>query len=248
MNPSGLHDFATVDVDDPEQHLVSLSEQRRTRSQIGPKKTVILGWDKDVKTPAVVDNPVKFERMPHKFNEFVARVWRARAGDEDALSIFAGGQLDLVHPGYYKAHLQDTAYLLDLVRDHLPPKYMVKKQADQKAIVFFNETDGQSPTHYDRDTSILLMICGHKQIFMAKPNAKVASSLRRDTNQTLFPEVDPFASGSEEGSNEGFDWELIELGSLDAYLLPKDFIHCVRSTAGTIAISLQVERNHHGDD
>ena len=47
----------------------------------------------------------------------------------------------------------------------------MKESADKKGIVFFSSTNTQCCTHFDRDSAILYLLSGSKEVLIARPIA-----------------------------------------------------------------------------
>ena len=71
--------------------------------------------------------------------------------------------------GYYRGHISDA--LSRLLSGYLPGPFQVKQSADKKGIVFFSSTNTQCCTHFDRDSAILYVLSGSKEVFIARPIA-----------------------------------------------------------------------------
>lgn len=71
--------------------------------------------------------------------------------------------------GYYRGHLSDT--LSSHLSGFLPGPFQVKGSADKKGIVFFSSTNTQCCTHFDRDSAILYLLSGSKEVLIARPIA-----------------------------------------------------------------------------
>ena len=71
--------------------------------------------------------------------------------------------------GYYRGHISDA--LSRFLSGYLPGPFQVKQSADKKGIVFFSSTNTQCCTHFDRDSAILYVLSGSKEVFIARPIA-----------------------------------------------------------------------------
>ena len=76
-----------------------------------------------------------------------------------------------VHPGsgYYKAHMSDKLIRHFQSQNILPPLYQIKESAQKKGIVFSNESDGMCDCHFDRDSAVLVLWEGYKEVKIAPP-------------------------------------------------------------------------------
>lgn len=142
-----------------------------------------------------------------------------------------------IEPGYYKAHLSSNFVTENFGDSCLPHGIRVKKRANQKAIAFFSTTvETLSNTHYDQDPSFLFVLKGMKQIMYARPSiAKMYEKARIvESHSSIFEGLNPF-------EDQGSGWEYMTLTSGDGLLLPQNWLHSVKSSPGTLAISFQVE-------
>ena len=147
-------------------------------------------------------------------------------------------RVERINAGYHKAYLnkgsvQAIPGLIDLV----PPGVKVKSSAAREAIAFVNSVAGQSSTHFDRDTALLVLLRGSKTIRLAHPSVLNLLPVKTEDNSTILDNVDPF------GQDCGL-WTEVNMRPSESLLLPKGWIHSVRSTRGTVALSVQVEREH----
>jgi len=114
-----------------------------------------------------------------------------------------------------------------------------------KAIGFVS-TDGTtiSPTHTDRDPSLLVVLKGQKDIMHGRPqlekallDAECAISTENSdywANVNLFDEM-----------WRGKEFEQIVLHPGDACFIPTKWLHCVKSCENTVAVSFQVQLAKH---
>jgi len=139
-------------------------------------------------------------------------------------------------PGYFKSHLKDS-FVKKKLMNKLPLDLMVKDTASQKGIIFANIMEVTCPTHYDRDTSILLLLKGTKEVYLAK-KAPIKKEVNL-SNSSILDQINPF-----KGERGGLDWRKCCMTPGDALLIPRDWIHCIKSAPLTIALSLQVQVSH----
>ena len=147
------------------------------------------------------------------------------------------GVPDRVEPGYYKAHLSSNFVTDNFGDSCLPHGIRIKKRTNQKAIAFFSTTaETLSNTHYDQDPSFLFVLKGMKQIMYARPSiAKMYEKARIvESHSSIFEGINPFETHCS-------GWECMTLTSGDGLLLPQNWLHAVKSSPGTLAISFQVE-------
>uniref|UniRef100_A0A7S1UPC1 JmjC domain-containing protein n=1 Tax=Grammatophora oceanica TaxID=210454 RepID=A0A7S1UPC1_9STRA len=112
-----------------------------------------------------------------------------------------------------------------------------------KAIGFVS-TDGTtiSPTHTDRDPSLLVVLMGQKEIMYGSANLKetlineghATSSLNSDYLDNFNPFDD-----MEKWLQKGFSHIVLNEG--DACFIPSRWLHCVKSCEKTVAVSFQVQ-------
>ena len=147
---------------------------------------------------------------------------------------------------YLKCHLK-TKFVNQELLEEVPPSLQVKSNAEQKGILFINLKKGTCKTHYDRDTAILLLLSGTKEVFLAPPNAMQIQNEKTSINSTILDNMNPFSNKKKKKEERrGWKWlEKIGMSPGDALLIPKDWIHTIRSSNETIAISLQVEASTH---
>jgi len=141
-----------------------------------------------------------------------------------------------VEMGYFKSHL--TPDFVESLGNSLPNWIRIKRNVRKKGIAFMStKISSLCDTHYDQDTSFLLVLTGKKEIFYAPPC--MIKRLRVDHpvlhHSSIFEEVNPFVTAT------GPLWQFITLTSGDGLLLPQGWLHSVKSTPGTTAVSFQVE-------
>lgn len=141
-----------------------------------------------------------------------------------------------VERAYYKAHL--SCDFADHFAPYMPDCVRIKSTVSKKAIAFISTvTATRCDTHYDQDTSFLLLLTGTKEVFYAPPS--MVDRLRDNhpvlSHSSIFEEVNPFVAAT------GQLWEFVTLRAGDGLLLPQGWIHAIKSVPGTVAISFQVE-------
>lgn len=179
---------------------------------------------------------------------FVQLMWQElekhKSGEPWDKTIFDGPFVEaLPHdfPGYYKVHLNND-YLRKVFDGKLPRELQIKELAGKKSMVFLNENPGQCVSHFDTDTAVLWPLAGSKEVCISKVLPSLsgrAAQKATDGGRTLYPHVDPFALTDEEcrmGS-----WARVHVPASDAFVIPVDMIHCVKSAAQTVAVSIQIE-------
>lgn len=145
---------------------------------------------------------------------------------------------DEIKPGYMKGHLEEP-FVSNVFAFTIPPCLLIKRRADQKAIAFITtHQPSQCDTHYDRDTSLLLMLAGKKEVFLAPPRQRWQDEVIHN-NSTIFESVDPFFDFNR--GTLGSEWKKIVMQQGDALLIPRKWLHSIHSHPGTVAVSFQVE-------
>lgn len=143
---------------------------------------------------------------------------------------------ELIFDGYFKGRLNNE--FSSMFSGTLPNTFQVKKNASQKGIVFLNTKDGQCDTHYDRDGSVLFLITGYKEVLIAPPRRTASvSAAGNESNSTIFSHIDPFAVDKK----GDWEWKKVNLTPGSALYIPQDYLHCIKSTEDTLALSFQVE-------
>ena len=141
-----------------------------------------------------------------------------------------------VDRAYYKTHL--SCDFSNHFAPYLPDCVRIKSTVSKKGIAFISTVVATlCDTHYDQDTSFLLILTGTKEVFYAPPS--MVDRLRDDhpvlSHSSIFEEVNPFDAAT------GMLWEFATLNAGDGLLLPQGWIHAIKSVPGTVAISFQVE-------
>jgi hypothetical protein len=143
---------------------------------------------------------------------------------------------DRCERGYYKSHLD--ADFVDSFQNAMPECIKIKSAVSKKGIAFISTVAATlSHTHYDQDTSFLLMLTGTKEIFYAPPS--MGTLIRTDhpviSHSSNFEGVNPFVELT------GTSWRFAKLNAGDGLLLPQGWLHAIKSLPGTVAISFQIE-------
>lgn len=137
---------------------------------------------------------------------------------------------------YYKTHL--SSEFVNNFASFMPECVRIKRTVSKKGISFISTIAATlSHTHYDQDTSFLLLLTGTKEVFYAPPC--MVDRLRVDhpvlSHSSIFEDVNPFVAA------KGTLWEFVTLNAGDGLLLPQGWVHAIKSVPGTVAISFQVE-------
>ena len=117
-----------------------------------------------------------------------------------------GRSCEQVDPGYYKGHLHDDTSLHLQSLNFLPSHFQIKESAAQKSILFLNTKDWQCTCHFDRDSSLLYLVSGQKQVKISPPLLSSVSSWPGDG---ILHGLDPFSSNK--SMHGGIQWETIAM-------------------------------------
>lgn len=128
-----------------------------------------------------VDSTIRSEPVPNDLVDIKTELQKkilALTGDSEnalvtkqtkAASIVS---CETLEHGYYRGHLSDT--LSRRLSEYLPGPFQVKRSADKKGIVFFSPVNTQCCTHFDRDSSILYLLSGYKEVLIARPRTNAS--------------------------------------------------------------------------
>ena len=120
-------------------------------------------------------------------------------------------------------------------RNHaiIPSGTKLPKIGNRVAQAFLTGTKASgSLTHRDETSSLLYVVTGSKIVYLAPPGAEV--TLKMAINDLLFLDYNP---DNDTRRNETL-WKKISLNVGDSLFIPKGWWHYVRSTPGTVALSL----------
>ncbi len=92
-----------------------------------------------------------------------------------------------------------------------------------------------SGTHWDQQSSLLQVLCGHKTVLLHKPDGG-PPTWPQNTRWSLFS---PFSLTSAEVVNSG--WKQYNLGRGDMLFIPHGWWHHIASIPGTLAITVEVQ-------
>ena len=127
-------------------------------------------------------------------------------------------------------------YLLPLPFSH--------QSMNNKPLVFYNTTESTCATHFDRDDSVLLVLKGWKQVLLARDSI-IKKQYRHIypfvSESGMHPLILPFESSSKQRYAKG--WVEVNLKPNEALYIPKNVLHTIKSTPGTVAISFQITKN-----
>ena len=212
-----------------------MGRPRNTRS--GCQGVIERWWDEACNLGT--SQPILFTRKPNKFpSQFISDVDQMKEEIIDfsrqrtrKMRIIKG--LEKVMQGYFKGHIPNDV----ATRTGFLPGNLQVKKADQKGIIFYNTEAGQCVTHWDRDTSLLILLAGRKTVMIAPPGPTTCKFASTESNSSLYDDIDPFVKGKE----GDWSWKSVDMKPNDALLIPKEYLHAVQSEKDTVAISLQVE-------
>ena len=128
----------------------------------------------------------------------------------------------------------------DILNELVPNGFQLRKDNSHASsvIAFYNREDGICDTHYDQDPSVLYLIKGSKEVWLAPysfihQSRYIPSCL--NTNRTILDNIKPFESDVPLSDC----WKKIVLKPGDCLYLPKRCIHAVKSKKNTLALSFQ---------
>ena len=236
-NQPGLHG---VGVDQETDITLRIGRPLTTRSACDTvaKRT----WDEERHNPDHHDasSAILFTKKPYEFpRQFISDVDEMKKEFIDFSNQRPRNRglvrgLQQVKQGYFKGHIpNDVASRTGL----LPGNLQVKTNADQKGIIFYNTVAGQCVTHWDRDTSLLILLAGKKTVMIAPPGPTVCKAASTESNSSIYDDIDPFVKGKE----GHWSWKCVDMKPNDALLIPERFLHAIQSEEDTVAISLQVQ-------
>ena len=130
----------------------------------------------------------------------------------------------------------------------IPSIFNIQWEASPPIIFYSQASENVCPTHFDRDNSVLLMLNGHKKVFVA--HSKIIqthySNLYMFTNYSgMHDLIKPFEESEKGRQTKG--WVEINLSAGDCLYLPKHVVHSIKSASDTLAVSFQVCFNPHPD-
>jgi len=160
--------------------------------------------------------------------------------EEDAKKIFNKG-VEKVLEGYSKGQLNvefAKAYLPKIC----PLGLGLHKKATELAVAFNNYIANQCPTHFDDFMGLLVVSTGQKEVYLAPPTmANKLEAIGLELGSHTY-DFDPFALEKEDKNHQRLvGWRKVVLLPGDALVIPVKWLHCIRSTQGTIGVSLKVE-------
>jgi hypothetical protein len=147
---------------------------------------------------------------------------------------------------YYKAHLNTS-----IVRQYynyfdsiLPSGFTLREANNTTSIIsFYNEAENTCDTHFDQDPSVLFLLQGIKEIYLA-PKRIVNQSNISSMHRTILNNVHPFDNTKKFSKDK--DWVKVTMKPGDALYLPKGCVHAIKSRSDTLALSFQVVKNKEG--
>ena len=249
INKSGIHDIAPCIEHKNETRCQENKKLKRNNGNI-----LIIEWSKSHSiTISDVNSVIHFQNQKITNNiknrEFIIKKMMSQLNNNNDINLhncteipekYFHVNLEEISNGYYKGHLEDKLSMN--MDEFLPFIFSIKKSASNKGIVFINTKEDQCNTHFDRDSAILILMKGKKKIKIACP-INTSKTLQRPEDG-IYENIDPFSSNQEMWGQ--WDWKTIDLSSGEALFIPKNWLHCIKSTAKTVAFSFQVElRNNY---
>ena len=200
---SGLHDHAaapnvTILTAENNNHFRKRIAKANQLSTTSEKMVIKKHWNDDgavLWSNNVV--PIHFRgNVPDEVLTFCMDLQLELLGKKQGTMII---KADEVNSGYFRGHLskKTTSDLVSL--DIMPAGFMIKDIASQQSIVFFNNKDGSSSCHFDRDSSLLYLVQGHKVVKIAPP----MTGLGRPESGNVC--LDPFSL--DDNDHGGHQWE-----------------------------------------
>jgi len=175
-NIPGPHDFIPLQRSSDEKDV-----SQSLRSRHGMKEVMKSCWD-EKESGMSSEQPIHYCSIPYKVatlakqvkKELLERRWNGRG---DLLKTW--DEVDPHHiPGYFKGHMtNETSFEFE---DCIPSSFELKESASQLGIVFLNTQDGICDTHYDRDSSMLYLVSGCKEV-------KIATTFQTMNNHLPIP-------------------------------------------------------------
>ena len=118
-----------------------------------------------------------------------------------------------------------------------------RSKRDWKAAQLFVTGDNQStsPTHTDETDSTLIVLRGFKTVWLHRPG----DGVKMDPRNKAMSREDPWKLDDTEANDNG--WSKTELRQGQALIIPKGWWHQVKSTEGSVALSLvlRLGKTHH---
>ena len=115
----------------------------------------------------------------------------------------------------------------------LPPGTELRRSGDRVLQLFLTGIKPSgSLTHRDDTSSILYVVSGSKVVWLAPPGVETVMKIIVD--ESRFINYDPDG----DAQRNRLIWKKVILSAGDSLFLPKGWWHYVRSTAGTVALSL----------
>ena len=109
-------------------------------------------------------------------------------------------------------------------------------------IVFYNKDESLCETHFDRDSSVLMVLEGQKEIMLAEQSIVTSKygHLYYITSQSgIHSQILPFDEDKETRLRNG--WISVTIHENDCIYIPRGVLHSIKSVKETVAISFQVK-------
>ena len=225
-----------------DNELDDINQSLRSTYSVNSKAVVKRRWDEKESTavPVTVDQPTHYCSVPEQVSKIANQVkmellQRFRPGWDYSSDMVTAAYEVQENSGYYRGHLNNNTSLM--LQDCLPGHHFQLKTASQRiGIVFLNIKNGRCDCHFDRDSSALFLVSGYKEVKIAPP----MKELHRPADGIL-EDVDPFSP--DDTMHGGFRWETIHMGPGSVLVIPKYWLHCIRSIGNphTLALSFQIQ-------
>lgn len=184
-----------------------MANKRRLAKESTHAQNVVVKDSNDASRDDVYSKAIHYtsdkSTMPEGFltvaNVLKGDIIRRNLGEVESVGMIKNSYEVQKGSGYFRAHIDNDA-LVQL--NSLPGCFQIKESASQKCIVFFNNKDGQCDCHFDRDSSMLYLVYGHKEVKIALPMN--ASERPADG---ILQQVDPFSPNTD--LHGGYNWTTV---------------------------------------
>ena len=179
-----------------------------------------------------------------RYRLFVCQVFISIDAYERKGSAFARPNWMVGHPeenepgiGYYKIRLEQQ-FTKEFFSDLAPPGFQLKTKASELGILFVNTKSGCCDTHYDDPSLFLAVLSESKKLYLGHPT--VQKILTQDKTRHRYFKENPFCE-----NNTGWT-EQLEAHPGDGVIIPSKWLHSIWSDAGTVALSVKIDRSQKG--
>lgn len=144
---------------------------------------------------------------------------------------------------YIKSRLnsQFCDMFYDVLNLMIPFQFSIQNM-NNMPIVFYNKEESLCETHFDRDSSVLMVLEGQKEIMLAEQSIVTSNygHLYYITSQSgIHSQILPFDEDKETRLRNG--WISVTIHENDCIYIPKGVLHSIKSVKETVAISFQVK-------